>query len=145
MKSGSEILKEVLEFTGESKNSLAKAIKLKRSQNLYDIESGKVKSISSELSEKIVLAYPKLNRQYLLTGEGEIINESGNSTSMRKVAHKKDLAIDITVYDRAMISINRAELARIMAKVYGKDLEQVLDELNESTIIEAKKFDNLSF
>jgi len=39
MKSGSEILKEVLEFTGESKNSLAKAIKLKRSQNLYDMES----------------------------------------------------------------------------------------------------------
>jgi len=79
MNDGKAILLEVLAYTKESINSLSEKIGLKRSQNLYDIKSGKVKKISSELSEKICQAYPSLNREYLLTGEGELISKNNKS------------------------------------------------------------------
>jgi hypothetical protein len=68
-----EILNAVLKHTGMSANGLANAIKLPRSQNLYDIQNGKVKKISPELSEKIVNRFPEINRDFLLTGEGEML------------------------------------------------------------------------
>lgn len=82
MEIGKSILQEVLKYTGKSKNSLAKAIGLPRSQNLYDIESEKVKRISSELSEKISLTYPEINRNWLLTGEGSMLLNSTVKNSL---------------------------------------------------------------
>ncbi|GEO08712.1 hypothetical protein [Segetibacter aerophilus] len=78
MKSAADILSELLAHTNKTKNSLAKAIGLPRSQNLYDIEKGKIKNISSELSEKIIKAYPEINRNYLLTGKGKMLKENSN-------------------------------------------------------------------
>ncbi len=130
MKSGSDILKEILEFTGESKNSLAKSIKLKRSQNLYDIESGKVKNISLELSEKIVLAYPNIRREYLLTGIGEMLkNEITN-------ANNKDLSfpIELTPADRAMILTNRDWLIRVVSEVFQMPIDKAKALLDQDTI-----------
>ncbi len=74
MSNAKQMLEKVLQETGLTLNSLAKVIGLKRSQNLYDIDSGKVKNISAELSEKICNTFPKINRKYLLTGEGDFLN-----------------------------------------------------------------------
>ncbi len=141
MKNGAEILNEVLELTGKTKNSLAKAINLKRSQNLYDIESGKVKNISSELSEKITLAFPHISREYLLTGEGNMIlgkGESNNITisdSSKKQVHKKDLAIELIV-DRAKITVLERYIAKLVADSLKIEVAQVLKMLDDDTQIE---------
>lgn len=63
--SANEILNEVLEFTGENYNSLAKKIGLKRSQNLYDIRDGKVKAISLSLATLINRYYPQFTIEWL--------------------------------------------------------------------------------
>lgn len=80
MKNAKTILSDVLLHTQESIHSLAKTIGLKRSQNLYDIENGKVKKISPELSEKIIIAFPEINRSWLLTGEGTMLINNNQAT-----------------------------------------------------------------
>lgn len=74
MKDGSEILTEVLKYTRNTINSLGKEIDLKRSQNLYDIRNEKVKKLSFELASKIRLKYPEFNLDWLISGEGEMLN-----------------------------------------------------------------------
>ena len=76
MKTGKEILNELLEHTKLTKNGLGTLIGLPRSQNLYDIENEKVKNISSELSEKITKVFTEIDRAYLLTGEGSLLLNS---------------------------------------------------------------------
>jgi phage repressor protein C with HTH and peptisase S24 domain len=95
---GNKILGEVLKITGLTKNSLAKEIGLLRSQNLYDIELGKVKKISSELSEKIVIRFPNFNRQWLLTGKGSMLINSETQKAIRKLPSVEELNILSTGY-----------------------------------------------
>ena len=68
---GSEILNIVLKETGESYNSLASNIGVKRTQNLYDIRDGKVKKISFALATLITAKYPNFDIDWLQTGKGE--------------------------------------------------------------------------
>ncbi len=82
MKSGSEILSDVLGHTEETINSFATVIGLKRSQNLYDIESGKIKNVSFRLASKIKSKYPEFNLNWILTGEGDmLISETKTNNS----------------------------------------------------------------
>lgn len=41
--------------------------------------------------------------------------------------------------DRSMIIVNRRELAKLMSKVYGKSLQEVLHELEENTTIQVNE------
>lgn len=53
-----------------SKYEFAKAINC-TPESLYNIESGRTKSISSTLARKIREVFPQYNYQWLITGEGE--------------------------------------------------------------------------
>ncbi|MDR2653188.1 MAG: hypothetical protein LBC68_12915 [Prevotellaceae bacterium] len=75
-KTANKILQELLEYCNTNYNQLAQDLKLKRTQNLYDIRNGKIKTISSELAIKIVELHPEINLSYLLTGEGEMLKET---------------------------------------------------------------------
>jgi transcriptional regulator with XRE-family HTH domain len=44
-----------------------------------------------------------------------------------------------SITDRAMIIVNRRELAKLMSKVYGKTLQEVLNELEENTTIQVNE------
>lgn len=45
----------------------------------------------------------------------------------------------VSITDRAMIIVNRRELAKLMSKVYGKTLQEVLNELEENTTIQVNE------
>ena len=45
-----------------------------RYQRILDIQNGKVKNISAEVASRIIDAYPQFNIEWLLTGEGEMLN-----------------------------------------------------------------------
>ena len=45
-------------------------------QNFYDIRSGKTKSVSASIADKILTVFPKYSRSWLMTGEGEMFNPS---------------------------------------------------------------------
>lgn len=57
--------------------ALAGALNLNGAQKIYDIQSGKTKSISSDLADKIFLVFPELNRDWVLSGRGEM-TRNGN-------------------------------------------------------------------
>lgn len=42
-------------------------------QNMYDIKSGKAKSVSVSIAEKVAAVFPKYSKSWLLTGEGEML------------------------------------------------------------------------
>lgn len=77
-----EILEAILAKEEINYSQLAKAMGLNRTQPLYDIRDGKIKSISKNYVEKILSAFPHYNKIWLLTGEGEmLINESTNENN----------------------------------------------------------------
>ena len=53
-------------------------------QSLYNIESGKTKSISFKLATEIVKAFDKINIEWLLTGKGEMILSDTPKTTIKK-------------------------------------------------------------
>ena len=70
-----EILKRVLEITKESRAGLAKSIGL-QPYRLQDIARGKSKEFPYEVADKIASTYPQINRDWLLTGKGEMLAEA---------------------------------------------------------------------
>ena len=69
-----EILESILKNEEINYAQLAKAMGLSRVQPLYDIRDGKVKRISENYASKIMASYPQYSRIWLLTGEGEMLN-----------------------------------------------------------------------
>lgn len=65
-------LEQVINWAGMSTNAFAKAVGLKRSENLYQIKRGNF-GISKELAKLITQKYPMVNRSWLLTGDGSMM------------------------------------------------------------------------
>lgn len=71
----------ILNYVGLSASAFAKRIGAKTSQAIYDLLSGKTKTLSSDIINKIVSCYPSLSIEWLMTGEGEMIKPSVQQTS----------------------------------------------------------------
>lgn len=52
-----------------------------RPQAFYDIQKGKTRNISATMCEKIISIFPRVNRVWLLTGEGEMMLPDPNEKS----------------------------------------------------------------
>lgn len=87
MKSGKDILDELLRFLEMTPYEFSKKIGYDRPQVIYDIQSGKTKSISKTLIKRIIDVYPDFNTSWLLSGDGEILIDS----SPMMVAPKFDI------------------------------------------------------
>lgn len=74
-------LERVIKWAGLSVNSFALTIGLKRSENLYQIKRGN-NGISRDLVNLIVTKYPNISKGWLMTGEGEMLIESQQSSSL---------------------------------------------------------------
>lgn len=75
--------KEIIECILRSKNITAKSLSekmgLDRPQAIYDIQKLKTKNITSKMADKIISVYPDINRSWLLTGEGDMLNENNRN------------------------------------------------------------------
>lgn len=74
-----EIICTILEREEISASSFAKSIGITPTQ-IYDLQSGKIKRISGNISNKIISIYPHYNISWLLTGEGEMLKKAEEST-----------------------------------------------------------------
>ncbi len=71
------ILDRLLDYTGENRSSLARRIGV-IPQRFHDIANGKTKAFSYEIADKITTAFPEVDKNFLLTGEGTMLTgESG--------------------------------------------------------------------
>lgn len=73
------ILDRLLDYTGENRSSLARRIGV-IPQRFHDIANGKTKAFSYEIADKITTAFPEVNKNFLLTGEGEMLTNTGTPT-----------------------------------------------------------------
>lgn len=73
MLTGQNKINLILDHVGIKAPTFAKHIGVKY-QRILDIPNGKVKNISAEVASRIIDAYPQFNIEWLLTGEGEMLN-----------------------------------------------------------------------
>lgn len=70
-----ERLEQVIKWARLSTNSFAKSIGILRAENLYNIKRGNY-GISYDLADRIINAYPEIDRTWLLTGVGSMLKDS---------------------------------------------------------------------
>lgn len=73
MLTGQNKINLILDHVGIKAPTFAKHIGVKY-QRILDIQNGKVKNISAEVASRIIDVYPQFNIEWLLTGEGEMLN-----------------------------------------------------------------------
>lgn len=70
-----ERLEAVIRWADMSTNYFARYIGLPRGENLYQIKRGR-NGISLDVAEHVVAKFPEIDKLWLLTGEGQMFNES---------------------------------------------------------------------
>lgn len=70
-----ERLNCIFSHYGLNAKSFSEKIGLGRPQAIYDILNDKTKSITENLSIKIISVFPEINKVWLLTGEGDMLRE----------------------------------------------------------------------
>lgn len=90
---------------------LAKDIGLSRPQAVYDILNGKVVKVSARMANLIHSAKPMYNLDWLLTGEGDMLN-AGISAASIKTERPNEQVDSLTVINR-LIEINAQKDAEI--------------------------------
>ena len=71
----SEIIERLLKFSNLNASEFAMKIGTKTTQAIYDLQRGRTKTISSSMADKIISCYPQVNKAWLLTGEGDMLNK----------------------------------------------------------------------
>ncbi|MDY4217922.1 MAG: hypothetical protein SOX84_03975 [Prevotella sp.] len=79
-------IKAILDFYNLSVNQFVNMTKIKTKQAVYDLLSGKTKSISPAMQNKILSCFVEINKAWLLTGEGSMLQSSLPSSEPRIVA-----------------------------------------------------------
>lgn len=100
---------------------LAKDIGLSRPQAVYDIINGKVLKVSARMANLIHSAKPMYNLDWLLTGEGEMLNPDIQASSIR-TERPNEQVDSLTVISR-LIEINSQKDAEI------RELRQAYEHL----------------
>lgn len=75
--SGADIICKLLINYQLNPKSFSEKIGLDRPQAIYDIQNGKTKNISAKMADKIISAFPEIDRSWLLTGEGNMLKPMG--------------------------------------------------------------------
>ncbi|MFC2708208.1 MAG: hypothetical protein ACFN0U_00590, partial [Porphyromonas asaccharolytica] len=105
-----EILEELLSYTGLNVNSLATELGLSRAQALYDIQSEKTKSITLSMADRIIQKFPEVNRSWLRTGDGDMLDGHNPRTEPTE------------------FTLDKLEKAKSLAKELGVDLIPMYSE-----------------
>lgn len=78
MLSASERINAVIRHSGMSARAFSERIGMARPQAIYDIQSGKTKSLTPKMVSAIAERWPEIDRYWLMTGEGEMLRIAEN-------------------------------------------------------------------
>lgn len=67
-----DAIDKLLEYSGLKASAFSNRIGLERPQAIYDIQKGKTKTISPKMANKIISAFPNINKSWLLTLSGNM-------------------------------------------------------------------------
>lgn len=79
-----EVINTILERENIKGATFARKIGIKPTQ-VYDLLTGKTKRISEDICQKILSIYPQYNRAWILSGEGEQIQQREDDAISRVI------------------------------------------------------------
>jgi hypothetical protein len=112
---GSKKINVLLEYLSLNPSDFAREAGIKNVQNIYDIQKDKV-DISKRIASKIVAKYPDIDKNWLLTGEGEMIKTTVNQNNVE--------GDNIQGYS---VTVNKSQTDKFLDLLKTKD-----DQLNKS-------------
>lgn len=68
-----ERIEAILDYYSISAKALSERLEMDRAQAIYDILSGKTKSITEKMASKIISAFSEINKSWLMSGEGNML------------------------------------------------------------------------
>lgn len=120
------VIDKLLSYSGLNAKMFAEKIGLDRPQAIYDIIKGKTKNISPNMAVKILSVFPEINRTWLLTGEGEMLNtDSPVPTAVRTPAEE----VDATMVLLLPVSAQGGSLNDFVVSVKENDCEKVVSPI----------------
>jgi hypothetical protein len=131
-------LEKVIKWTGHAINAFAREIGLNRAENLYQIKNGNNR-ISRNLADIIVDKYPKINKGWLLTGEGDMFThdeDKGVSVPFYNADAEKYISSPGSFESHRRISIPMLEEVDFATVYYGRAMG---DEIPQGAIVFFKK------
>lgn len=149
-----EIVSRLLEDARLNASQFAKSVGLVPTQ-IYDLQSGKTKKISSDVAEKILNVYPQYQKTWLFTGEMPALKES-NGDVQPSISYASGVpyynvdfigGFDLIVNDQTInpeyyIQFKPYEKATCWCNITGHSMEP---EINNGDIIALRRIDDFSF
>ena len=137
--------KEILEFILRKENlsypKLAKKMGISRTQPLYDIRDGKIKSISANYANRIIKAFPESGYTFgfIITGDENLINSEEPNKVDELISEEKDNINKLEDRNSDIYIMYEASLKQILLRDKRiRDLEIEL-ELTNTRCEELKK------
>jgi hypothetical protein len=88
-----QIIEALAEYLKISVAELSQKAGYERPQSFYDVQSGKTKNISPKMANNIVSAFPEINKDWLLTGNGSMLIEDEEEPYLRAERNKYGLSL----------------------------------------------------
>jgi len=88
-----QIIEALAEYLKISVAELSQKAGYERAQSFYDVLNGKTKNISPKMANNIVSAFPEINKDWLLTGNGEMLVEEEEEPYLRAERNKYGLSL----------------------------------------------------
>lgn len=95
-------IKTLLQHFNISAKQFSDRIGLDRPQAIYDIINGKTHSITEKMAIKIISVFSEINKTWLLTGDGSMLNSSHTAIPSQTFPTKTDRNVnvqDVPLYD----------------------------------------------
>jgi len=119
---GSEKINILLDYLSLNPSDFARKVGLKNVQNIYDIQKDKV-DISKTTVNKIVSIFPNINKNWLLTGEGEMLRKADNIMKENEIIYVPLLPISAAAgsLNDFVVSVKDSECEKIISPIKGVD------------------------
>lgn len=118
----SDIINEMIAYSGLSPAAFANKIGVKTTQAIYDLQKGRTKSLSQSMVNKIKSCWPEINSFWLLTGEGEMIKSGVEVKPIHTPPYQEKIEeqASINLYDIEAAANLKTLLANKDENILGK-------------------------
>lgn len=143
-----QIIETLAEYFNITVSELAQKAGYERAQSFYDVISGKTKNISPKMADKIVRAFPKISKDWLLTGNGsmlvpeieEVVPEEEEESYLRTERDKYGLSLQ-DIHEHTQISVKDLSLYDSGEKEMPKKVRRILEGFFERVELEYENRD----
>ena len=143
-----QIIETLAEHFQVTVSELAQKSGYERAQSFYDVISGKTKNISPKMANKIAAAFPEINKDWLLTGNGsmlisqieEVMPEEEEESYLRTERNKYGLSLQ-DIHEHTQISVKDLSLYDSGEKEMSKKVRRILEGFFERVELEYENRD----